>query len=408
MASSREKDRKVEERDPRQQRRLVFISDSFDKVNVSSSPVAIAALCSQTDVGSRNSLQGVLQSQTLQTSVTDLEDHIRRTARTVFSQLEIAENSLRIGLEDRRQHKIALHQIRTYLDEDHRNGCALNNRVQAVEVLLREIRDGQQVQAHSLQRVERNIIEYHEPDEEFSQQPRAIEASLTQPLERYRPQNDLFPDFEERQRHPNSNSMMNAPRRSFGQAEGYSQPSFAPPTSMNQVTNLFPSRSESSGNTISMKLARNSCDLACGCVCHQRSQFKSPRSLNALLGSLFVGYQASPWSAQTCSNSDCRQRSKKFTYVYAFPKWFFARILVVDMAYCQSRGPELCLRVMRVRPDDTDGFQVIRAVSRGGNIAHHLKRLLSEGEISVLDVDTGHFTILHVISRLCLGRSVSS
>ena len=407
MASSREQNQKIEERDPREQRRNLFVSDSLNKVNLSSSPVAIVVLCFQTDVESRNSLQGVLQSQTLQTSVTDLEDQIRRTATSIFNQLEITEKSLRIGLEDQRQHKIALHQIRTSLDEDHVNGRALNNRVQAVEVLLKEIRDGQQVQAHSLQGVERNMIKFHEPDEGLFQQPRAIEAGLTQPLERYRPQNDLFPDIEERQRHPNSNSTMNVPDRSLGQSERYGQPSFNPPTSRNQVTHLFSSRSESSSNTIPMKSARKSCDLACGCVCHQRSQFKSPRSLNALLGSLFVGYQASPWSTQTCSNSDCRQRSKKFTYVYTFPQWFLARILLVDMAYSQSRGPELCLRVMRVRPMYAGGFQVICRGLTGMSSIHHLKRLFNDGEVSVLDVDTEHSTILHVISMLYLGHSVS-
>ena len=346
------------------------------------------ALSSQTDTESCNSLQGVIQSQALQTSITDLEDQIHRTAGTVFSQLEFTEQSLRVGLEYQRQHKIALHQIRTSLDEDHVNRRTLNNRVQALEVLLREVGDRQQVQTQSLQEIERNVVQYHEIDQDLSHQPRAMEASLNHPLRRYRPQIELPPDVEERQLHPNSNPTMNTN------------------TPGDQAIALYPTRNESLSNTIPVKLARNSCDSACGCVCHRRSQFKSPRSLNALLGSLFVGYQASPWSSQTCSNSGCRQRSKKFTYVYAFPQWFLARILVVDMAYSQSRGPELCLRVMRVRPDNTGGFKVIPTRLRGENTVYHLKRLLSDGELSVLDVDTENFTVLHVRSRLYLGRSV--
>ena len=98
-------------------------------------------------------------------------------------------------------------------------------------------------------------------------------------------------------------------------------------------------RDEYMSYTTPIKLTRNFCNSACKCVCHQRSHFRSPRSLNAMLGSLFVGYQGSPWSAQTCNDSDCRCRSKKLTYVYAFPQWFLARILVFNMAYTQSKGP---------------------------------------------------------------------
>ena len=368
--------------------------------------MAIAAFSSQTDIQSCNSLQGVIQSQALQTSVTDLEDQLRRTARTVFSQLEITERSLRVGLEDQRQHKIALHQIRTSMDEDHVNSRILNNRVQALEVLLREVGDRQQVQTQSLKGIERNMIQYHEIDQEFSHQPRAIQASLNQPLGHYRPQIELHPDVEEHQQLPSLNPTMIFPGRSSGQSEGNNQSSLSFRTPGDQATALYPSRSKSLSNTIPIKLARSSCDSACGCVCHRRSQFKSPRGLNALLGSLFVGYQAAPWSTQTCSNSDCRQRSKKFTYVYAFPQWFLARILVVDMAYSQSRGPELCLRVMRVRPRSTDGFRIMTLGLSGEDMVHQLKRLVNDGEISVVDVDTENFTILHVRLWHYLGRSV--
>ena len=354
--------------------------DSLNKVNLSKSLVATVALSAQTDIDSYASLQGSIQSQALQTSVADLEDQIRRTARTLFSQLEITEHSLKIGLEDQRQHKIALHQIRTSLNEDHRNERSLNNRVQALEVLLREVGDRQQGQSQSLQEIRRNVIQYHEMNQELSLQPQAIEASLNQSLRRYRPRAGFQADVEERQPHPNLIPTMksNAPG--------------------DQAIALYASRSESLSNTMQVKLARNSCDSACGCICHQRSQFKSPRSLNALLGSLFVGYQASPWSTQTCSNSGCRQRSKKFTYVYAFPQWFLARILVVDMVYSQSRGPELCLRVMRVRSRRTRVFGPLVEslyIDEEGAI-HHLKRLLNDGEVSVLDVDEEGSTILHV------------
>ncbi len=90
---------------------------------------------------------------------------------------------------------------------------------------------------------------------------------------------------------------------------------------------------------------------------------------------------------------------KKLTYIYAFPQWFLARILLVDMAYSLSKGPELCLRVMRVRSYDTGVFADLRSRFSGRETAlHHLKRMYDEGEISVLDVDTAGTTIVHVRS----------
>ena len=146
-----------------------------------------------------------------------------------------------------------------------------------------------------------------------------------------------------------------------------------------------------------MKLAQNRCDSACKCICHRRSRFQSPRCLKEMLGSLFVGYQASPWSTQTCSNSDCRRRSKKLTYVYAFPQWFLARILLVDMSYSLSKGPELILRLMRVRPSDTGIFRVLNLTGISDEtVVTHIKRLFDNGEISVLDVDLNGNTIVHV------------
>ena len=62
--------------------------------------------------------------------------------------------------------------------------------------------------------------------------------------------------------------------------------------------------------TMSLKLTQKSCELRCTCACHRGSRFKSPDFLNNVLGSLLVGYQASPWTAQTCDNAECRHRSK--------------------------------------------------------------------------------------------------
>ena len=301
------------------------------------------------------------------------------------------ESTLRIASEVQREQGTSLHQLRESVAQDHQNGRTLSTRVQGVEELLRNMSN------HPIHKIERNVSQYCEIDEEHSDKPWVKEAGLIQSLEHHRPQGETRSDLENLQGRTDLSLTSAVPRLPSGESEGYFQPSYSSCIRENPATAVCPSRNELLNDTTPIKLMRNRCDSNCGCVCHRRSQLKSPRSLNTFLGSLFVGYRTSPWSAQTCSNSDCRRRSKKFTYVYAFLQWFLARILLIDMGYSRSNGPELCLRVMRVRPTDEGIFWHLRnSMSSEDVLIHYLKRSLSDGETSVLDVDTEGMTVVHV------------
>lgn len=367
------------------------VPDSVDKVNPSGFLQLLPADNFLTNLGSSISLQGVNRSRTLQTSVTDLHDQVLRTAGTIFSQLEVMEGTLRIASEEQREQGTSLHQITEFMAQDHQKGRTLSTRVQAVEELLRKMSNPQ------TQETEPEVIQYRERYDEVFHRPWAEVTSLTQSPDRHSPQSESPSNLEERPVHTYLNPTSAVPTLPSAESEEYGQHSYVPHFRGNPATAVCPPRTESFSYTTSIKLTRNRCDSACCCVCHRRSQLKSPRSLNALLGSIFVGYQASPWSAQTCSNSDCRRRSKRLTYVYSFPRWFVARILLVNMAYDQSKGPELNLRVMRMRPSDTGIFLWI--VREGANeelMVNHIKRLLRDGEVSVLDVDPEGYTMLNV------------
>lgn len=321
--------------------------------------------------------------------MTNLHDQVLRTAGTIFGQLEVMKSSLKTASEEQRGQGTSIHQIRNSIAQDHQNRRTLSTRVQGVEELLRRMSYPQ------IQKIEHEVIQYRERHDEASH--RAEGTSLTHSSYHHSPQSESPSDHEERHVQSKLNPTSAVPRSPSGESEGYDLPSYVPHFKGNPAIALGPPRTESFSCTTSIKLTRNRCDSACGCVCHRRSQFRSPRSLNALLGSLFVGYQTSPWSAQMCSNSDCRRRSKKLTYVYAFPRWFLARILLVNLAYDRSKGPELILRVMRVRPCDTGIFgQLRREGPNEESMVNHMKRLLSDGEVSVLDVDPQGNTVLHV------------
>ena len=150
------------------------------------------------------------------------------------------------------------------------------------------------------------------------------------------------------------------------------------------------------------ELTTDHCGSDCCCSCHRRSLFRSPRLLDNVLGSLSVGYHTSPWAAPTCKSSSCRHRSRKFTYIHAFPQWFWNRIVLAHLVYSQSKGPELCFRMLRVRSMDADIFRLFRGPRQADEIIMTgVKRLFDNGEASVLDVDEEGGSVLRVRLHRC-------
>ena len=72
---------------------------------------------------------------------------------------------------------------------------------------------------------------------------------------------------------------------------------------------------------LNFDFARRLCEQDCDCACHRRGRIRSPSYLNAILGSLFIGYSINPWMIRKCDSTDCRGHSTYITYTYAFPQW---------------------------------------------------------------------------------------
>ena len=139
------------------------------------------------------------------------------------------------------------------------------------------------------------------------------------------------------------------------------------------------------------------CGSDCRCSCHRRSRFRSPSLFGNAVGSFSLGYYTSPWAAPSCNSPSCRHRSRKFTYTYAFPQWLWNRILLAHLAYSQSRGPEFCLRLLRVRPNHSPIVRLYCGYAQfHEDITTKVERLFNNGEASVLDVDENGTSILCV------------
>ena len=152
-----------------------------------------------------------------------------------------------------------------------------------------------------------------------------------------------------------------------------------------------------------IQIMRSIRDEHCNCSCHSYSRFRSPNFLDSVLGSLFIGYQNSPWLMQACNNlycrSHCRSKSKRTLCTYTFPAWLLRGVVMAKLSHNSSRGPELCLRVMRIR-DDIDNIFSILLLAQEELIVAEVKRQLDAGETSVLDVSLYGCTLLHVRETL--------
>lgn len=149
-----------------------------------------------------------------------------------------------------------------------------------------------------------------------------------------------------------------------------------------------------------INLTRSSCDLDCMCSCHKRVNMKSPCFLHMFLGTAFLGFQASPQSVQRCSHTLCRQESRQIHYNYNFPPWLLNRVLHVAMLYSGWEGPELCIRVVGVRPDYMYVIGIINGCSRGCVSIEVFKDMLRSREISALDMFPHQKSILTVSNPL--------
>ena len=142
--------------------------------------------------------------------------------------------------------------------------------------------------------------------------------------------------------------------------------------------------------------ARNlsECSRTCKCSCHTRRRLSSPRLLDGLLGSLFIGYSGAPLLSQHCDQGSCQgRRSSTTSLVYTFLRWFVvSRMLQLKAKITAMYGPEMSLRFNRV----VNGKALIFHYATIGDVSK-MKQLFEQGRASPSDVryDSG-WTPLHV------------
>ena len=132
------------------------------------------------------------------------------------------------------------------------------------------------------------------------------------------------------------------------------------------------------------------CPINCRCACHRQRHVRSPRMLERLFGSLFIGYVGLPVVSSSCDLKDCSLSSPSLWIDYYFPAWFFRQRLHCIIKYMRSLGPEQSLRVRRTIPHASN---IVISAVRGD--VENMKLLLKSGSGSPFDT-VGRYPILHV------------
>ena len=336
-------------------------------------------------------------SRRLYLSVETLEERMLQARDHVVEEIHDLRYAVGNVLDQQKQQDHSLRRIQKNTATICQDGFSVDGLMFASRSPIR-ISDPDYADQQLQHNVDRNTTLYRKLGgiafEEFSIQSRPLVSNADQHFHRAQ-----FPGSTERiMSHSNTEKMLHpATKSSFRRFNTYHlSPNPIEPNDPNLPLGQTQSLMES------LELTTDHCGSECCCSCHRRSLFRSPSLLNNVLGSLSVGYHTSPWAAPTCKSPSCRHRSRKFTYIHAFPQWFWNRIVLAHLVYSQSGGPELCFRMLRVRSMDSGIFRLFRGPRDADEIIMSgVKRLFDNGEASVLDVDEEGGSVLRVRLHPC-------
>jgi ankyrin repeat protein len=158
----------------------------------------------------------------------------------------------------------------------------------------------------------------------------------------------------------------------------------------------FPPGLMNSSFFITLGMMKSGCQSNCPCRCHfprSRHSWTLPRVLDAVIGSLFIGYTSNPVASPKCNLKGCsKARSIRLRLVYSFPLWFLN--YTVHMLVEASTARPFTLGLVSYR---RTGYRVsdqnILFQARSGNLTG-VRRILQTNRAALLDVGRDGRTIL--------------
>lgn len=332
-------------------------------------------------------------SRRLYLSVETLEERMLKARDHVVEELHVLGHAVGNVLDQQKQQDHSLRRIQKDTAMICQHGSPVDGLVFAGRNLIRKVSDQDYAHQQLQHNVERTTTLYHKSGGIVFGESLIGSGALASNVDRHLDQAEVPGSIERKLFHRDTEKMLHpATKPSFRRFNTF-------PLSPNHIEPSDPNLPSGQPQSFmaSLQLTTSHCGSDCCCSCHRRSGFRSPSLLDNVLGSLSVGYHASPWTTPTCNSPCCRHRFKKFTYIHAFPQWLSNRILLAHLAYSQSKGPELCFRMLRVRSTDSDIFRLFGGPRQADEvIMTGVRRMFDNGEASVLDVDEEGASVLRV------------
>jgi hypothetical protein len=126
------------------------------------------------------------------------------------------------------------------------------------------------------------------------------------------------------------------------------------PAALNQLAHIT-SLDSTGSDVFSLQVLEYSCHSWCSCACHKPIRFNTPKYLNSVIGSLFVGYNGLPISRPACTEQACLRASAfKANVTYHFPKWLLAWGIIAT--FSANNAPAVSLTAVRARFTGDDIF----------------------------------------------------
>ena len=105
-----------------------------------------------------------------------------------------------------------------------------------------------------------------------------------------------------------------------------------------------------------------------------------------------MNIQAPPRSGCRCGQISCRAERYRLDYSFRLPSWLASRLVAAAVSYSNAEGPELCLRMQRIRSPNDPFWNI----SQSESLIPHFMSLLRSGKASVLDVDPDGYSLIYV------------
>jgi len=130
---------------------------------------------------------------------------------------------------------------------------------------------------------------------------------------------------------------------------------------------------------------QTSCNARCLCHCHRTHRARTPKLIQDLVGSLFIGYSNTPINRKPCNEKQCKQQRFSLLKInYYFPSWFMHRMVAFKNRWTPIEGHHISVRTPRVVNFAADVF----LAADHGNL-ESLKILFSKRLASPFDVSSG-------------------